>query len=131
IPQTQDAQWRPLRFAQKDAEDVARVLTDPKLGHFDDVRVLTDEKDTTREAIISQLHALGERASRSDDVVAVYVSAHGTLARDEKGVLRRYLVSSDAQLHQVQATALSMEEVKAAFELMPSRRRLLVLATCH
>jgi hypothetical protein len=131
IDATDDTGFRPLRFATKDAQDVAAALSDPKLGHFDAVRLLTGPEHTTREAVVSELKALQALATRPDDVVVVYLSAHGTLARDERGVLRRYLVTKDTQLHQVATTGLSMETLKDAMEALPSHRRLLVLATCH
>jgi hypothetical protein len=64
-------------------------------------------------------------------VVIVYISAHGTLARDSSGELRRYLVTHDAEYRRVAETALPIDALKAAFDQLPSRRRLLVLATCH
>jgi hypothetical protein len=131
IDETDDTGFRPLRFATKDAQDVASALNDPKLGHFDAVRVLTGPEQTTRQAVLAALKGLASLATRPDDVVVVYISAHGTLARDERGVLRRYLVTKDTQLHQAATTGLSMEALKDAMESLPSHRRLLVLATCH
>ena len=65
------------------------------------------------------------------DTVVVYLSSHGTLARDARGVLRRYLVTRDTRMGDVPDTALSMDELKAAFDGLRSRRKVLVLATCH
>nr|UXE44848.1 hypothetical protein Hi04_10k_c3807_00013 [uncultured bacterium] len=131
VDRTDDEGFRALRFAAKDAKDLAAALSDPQVGHFDGVTVLTAPKDTTRASVLSALQHLASVATRPDDIVLVYVSAHGTLARDDQGVLRRYLVTSDAQLRKVEQTALSMELLEAAFKTLPSRRRLLVLATCH
>jgi hypothetical protein len=61
----------------------------------------------------------------------VYVSSHGTLARDASGQLRRYLVLRDTRLDDVAGTALGMDELKAGFDGLRSRRKVLVLATCH
>ncbi|RKH06227.1 caspase family protein [Corallococcus carmarthensis] len=126
-----DPQWRTLRFSAKDATDLAAALKDPARGHFDQVRVLTRPEETTRDAILAALRQLRREATRPDDVVMVYLSAHGTLARDGKGELTRYLVTRDASYRAIPQTALSMDALKAEFEQLPSRRRLLVLATCH
>ncbi|NPC68947.1 caspase family protein [Corallococcus sp. AB004] len=126
-----DPQWRALRFSSKDASDLAAALKDPARGHFDQVRVLTRPEETTRDAILTALRQLRREATRPDDVVMVYLSAHGTLARDGRGELTRYLVTRDASYRAIPQTALSMDALKAEFEQLPSRRRLLVLATCH
>jgi hypothetical protein len=131
ISQFQDPQWRPLRYSEKDAQDLAAALRDPARGRFDQVRLLSRPEETTREAILSALRQLQQEATRPDDVVVVYFSAHGTLARDGQGELRRYLVTRDASYRAIAQTALSMDVLKAEFDKLPSRRRLLVLATCH
>ncbi len=131
IEQTDDETYRPLRYAAKDATDLAAALMNPKVGRFDDVAVVTGREATTKAGVLGAISTLAAKANRADDVVVVYVSAHGTLARDERGVLKRYLVTSDARVEKASATALSMEALEAGFKELPSRRRLLVLATCH
>ena len=131
ISQFQDPQWRNLRYSDKDAADLASALRDPARGRFDQVRMLTRPEQTTRSAILSALQELQREATRPDDVVVVYFSAHGTLARDGQGELKRYLVTQDASYRAISQTALSMDVLKAEFDKLPSRRRLLVLATCH
>jgi hypothetical protein len=131
VSQVQDAQWRDLRYASKDAEDLASALRDSTRGHFDRVRVLTRPEETTRASILAALRQLRQEATRPDDVVVVYFSAHGTLSRDGKGELKRYLVTTDASYRSIAQTALSMDVLKSEFDQLPSRRRLMVLATCH
>lgn len=131
VSQFQDPQWHGLRYPSKDAEDLAAALRDPARGHFDQVRVLTRPEETTRGAILGALRQLRQEATRPDDVVVVYFSAHGTLARDGKGELKRYLVTTDAAYRAIPQTALSMDALKSEFDQLPSRRRLMVLATCH
>lgn len=131
ISRFDDESWRSLKYAQKDAEDVARALSDPKLGHFDEVALETAAEKTTRASILASLERLKAKANRPDDIALVYISAHGTLARDDKGELRRYLVTTDAKLRSVHDTALPLDALKARFDELSSRRRLMVLATCH
>ncbi|WP_422723977.1 caspase family protein [Hyalangium rubrum] len=131
ISQFQDPQWRNLRYSGKDATDLAAALKDPARGRFDQVRLLSRPEETTRTAILAALRELRREATRPDDVVVVYFSAHGTLARDGRGELKRYLVTRDAAYRDIPQTALGMDELKAEFDQLPSRRRLLVLATCH
>nr|WP_275899179.1 caspase family protein [Pyxidicoccus caerfyrddinensis] len=131
ISEFDDPHWRGLRYTSKDATDLAEALRDPTRGRFDQVRVLTRPEETTRASILAALRQLRKDAHRPDDVVVVYFSAHGTLARDNQGELRRYLVTRDASYRAIPQTALSMDALKAEFDGLTSRRRLLVLATCH
>ncbi|MHB8879431.1 MAG: caspase family protein [Myxococcaceae bacterium] len=131
VSKVQDDRWRPLRYAAKDAQDLGLALLDPKRGNFGQVQVITEDARTTRAGILGAIGALREMATRPDDVVVVYLSAHGTLARDEKGELRRYLVTRDSDFSRIGSTALPIDLLKAEFDRIPSRRRLMVLATCH
>jgi hypothetical protein len=129
IQRFDDPRWRPLRFAEADARDLAAVLADPALGAFDEVRVLAD--GTTRDELRAALRELGDKDRDERDTVLVYVSSHGSLARDAAGQLRRYLVTRDARISELPETGLSMDELKADFDRLRSRRKVLVLAACH
>lgn len=131
ISATQDADWRPLKYADKDVADLAAALGEQERGRFDHVDRLTRPEETTREAILSAVRRAARQANRPDDILVVYVSAHGTLARDAAGVLRRYLVTWDARVREAVDSALSMDDLEAALRESASRRRVLVLATCH
>ncbi|GAO04149.1 caspase family protein [Anaeromyxobacter sp. PSR-1] len=121
-----DASWRPLRYPDADARALGEALRDP--GGFDEVRVLTG---ATRAEVRDALRALASADRDERDTVVVYVSSHGTLARDAAGQLRRYLVVRDTRLDDVPGTALAMDELNAEFDRLRSRRKVLVLATCH
>lgn len=131
INQVGDDRWRPLRFAHKDAFDLATVLQDRARGSYDVVTVLTNAEQTTRDRLRAAVRQLAAEANRPEDVVVLYVSAHGTLARDGKGNLARYLVTSDADFRRVAETAFPVEELTTLLDHSASRRRVLVLATCH
>ncbi|MBL8922164.1 MAG: caspase family protein [Myxococcaceae bacterium] len=131
VAEAKDDRWRALRFANKDVEDLARVLRDPQGGRYDRVTTLTQPAQTTRSALLEAVRALGAEATRADDIVVLYVSAHGTLARDGRGELERYLVTADADFTAPSQTALAVSELQRAFAALPSKRRVLVLATCH
>lgn len=131
VEEVDDDRWRTLRFARKDAADLGAVLTDPSRGHYSSVKALTSRGDTTRDAIRKAVQQLAAQATRPEDIVVLYVSAHGTLARDTRGNLRRYLVTSDADFHRVAETALPVDELIGALDSATSRRRVVVLATCH
>ncbi len=123
-----DAEWRRLRYPEKDAADLSRVLSDPQRGAFTQVDT---EPQATRQAIRDALQRLSDADRDERDTVVVYVSSHGTLARDGRGQLRRYLVTRDTRMADIPGTALSLDELKARFDTLRSRRKVLILAACH
>jgi hypothetical protein len=129
IQRFDDPAWRPLRYPEADAEALAAVLRDRALGAFDEVKVLAG--GASRDELRAALRALADRDRDERDTVVVYVSSHGTLARDAAGALRRYVVARDTRLEDAAATGLAMDELKAEFDRLRSRRKVLVLATCH
>ncbi|HZA13692.1 MAG TPA: caspase family protein [Myxococcaceae bacterium] len=126
-----DERWRDLRYASRDARELASALTPTDGRRFDRVVVLTAPQETGRDRILAALDELSTLATRPDDVVVIYFSTHGTLARDSTGELRRYLVARDSRFRDVPGTALGIDAVKARLDRFGSRRRLLVLAACH
>lgn len=124
-----DPAWRPLRYPEADAAALAEVLRDPDRGAFDEVEVVPPDAD--RAALRAALRRLSERSRDEQDTVVVYLSSHGTLARDGAGALRRYLVLADTRMADVPGTALAVDELKADFDRLRSRRKVLVLAACH
>jgi hypothetical protein len=124
-----DPEWRPLRYPGADAAALAAVLRDPEIGGFDEIEVLADRP--TREEVRAALSRLADRSRDERDTVLLYFSSHGTLARDATGLLRRFLVARDTRVSDVPGTGLAMDEIKADFDRLRSRRKVLVLATCH
>ena len=129
VQQFADPSWRPLRYPEADAAALAEVLRDPALGAFDEVEVLPAGAD--RGAVRAALGRLAERSRDEQDTVLVYLSTHGTLARDGAGALRRYLVLADTRMADVAGTGLSLDELRADFDRLRSRKKVLVLAACH
>jgi hypothetical protein len=124
-----DPGWRPLRYPGADAAALAAVLRDPTRGAFDEVEIVADRP--TRAEIREALRRLRERSRDERDTVLLYFSSHGSLARDGAGALRRYLVARDTRVADVAGTGLSMDEVRAEFDRIASRRKVLILAACN
>lgn len=129
IQDFEDPAWRPLRFPHADADAVAAVLSDPARGRFDQVEVLP--ASATRDEIRSALRRLERKNADERDTIVVYVSTHGTLARNARGELGRYLVARDTRVDTVAESGLALAELKAEFDGLPSRRKVLILAACH
>ena len=124
-----DRAWHGLRFAAKDALDMARVLR--KSGRFASVLQVVTPKGTTRAGILAAFDRLKRLNADPRDTVLVYLSAHGTLARNPSGDLRRYIVTYDTRESNVPGTALSVDLLRARFQTFRSQRKVLILATCH
>jgi hypothetical protein len=120
-----------LRYAAADVGALEELLLDPGRGHFDEVISLTDPAQASRAGVMRAMTQLEERVVSADDTVFVYFSTHGTLARGHGDQLDQYLVLADTRLDDVRGTGLAHDEVLAWLERLPSRRKVLLLATCH
>jgi tetratricopeptide (TPR) repeat protein len=120
-----------LRYAAKDAVDFAKFLTSDAHFPVDNVKLLTD-KDATRDNIIKQLGGgwLGRRAG-PDDLVVIYVSSHGSTAKDEAGGVN-FLVAHDTEPEALLSTGIPMQWLSQIIkEQVHARRVVLVMDVCH
>lgn len=123
----------PLRFPAKDARDFADVLLNPNWGRFkpENVRVLTDEKATTKN-IKEGLNWLARNAEK-DDLAVVFVSSHGSPRELDTGGVS-YVITSDTDASNpdsLYATALEMIEIVDALSTrVRAQRGVLFLDTC-
>lgn len=113
----------------RDAEDVARLLTDPERGGYplSQVTVLTEEA-ATRTGILAALELLAARAATSSRVL-VYFSGHGGSANGEY-----YLVPSDgkwATQAEVAATSISSTELNERLGRIAAAQVTVVLDCCR
>lgn len=120
-----------LAYTDDDALALSTVLQDPARGAFDRVWTLTAASVSRRDGVRRAMAQLEAETRSPDDTVFVYFSTHGSMARDLDGDLRQYLVLSDTRLSDLAGTGLSHAEILDWLERLPSRRKVLVLATCH
>jgi Caspase domain len=126
-----DSNWQSLRFAGKDADNMASALVNPDLGFFDEVIKRVDPSATNRANVMEALAQLNIANTNSEDTVYIYISTHGTLARDSNGQLQQYLVAKDTQFDDVVKTGINVNDLITFFNRMASHRKVLVLASCH
>jgi hypothetical protein len=120
-----------LRYAAKDAQDLAAVLIDPRYGRFDPakVEVLVDEA-ATRENILNALQELFLQA-REEDLVFLYVSTHGSGQRREQGLGGvGYIVTYDTALDKIWLDALDYQGFSEKVSLIRAGRKAIFLDTC-
>ena len=123
----------PLQFPAKDARDVAALLLDPRYGRFkqDNLRVLTDEQATTKN-IKEGLNWLARNAGK-DDLVVVFISAHGSPRELDTGGVS-YVITYDTDASNqdsLYGSALEMiEVVDALSRRVKAQRGVLFIDTC-
>jgi hypothetical protein len=131
IDQFEDDAWHTLRFAAKDATDMAEFLASSQGGNFDQVITLTNPDQTDKKAIHKAVSSLSSINKSPRDTVLVYMSSHGTLAYRQDGQLGRYVVTQDSQEKNVADTAVAVEQLIRKLDRLPSQRKVLMLAFCH
>lgn len=119
-----------LRYPDDDARGLAAALADPAVGHFDQIWTLTDPADSSVAGVRAAMAAVGRAVRSPRDTVFVYFSTHGTLAPEERG-LRPWLLLADSRLADPTGSGLSQQAVLDWVEDLPSRRRVVIFATCH
>jgi hypothetical protein len=123
-----------LQFADKDAEALDALLTDPEIGRFSraQVTLLTNDRATT-PAIKARLNYIATRA-KPEDLVVLYISTHGSARADD---LRQvsYLYSYDTDVRsrdQIFGTALAMVDVAGILNnRCVAQRTVCIFDTCH
>jgi hypothetical protein len=119
----QDPHWN-LRFANKDAKDLAREL-EARLINYRSFkkRVLTDRK-VTRAAVLKARDFLAQ--SKVDDQVILFLAGHGVLRDNEY-----YFLPSDVRLDDLRTKAIRYEDIESLLDGIAARRRLVLIDTCH
>ncbi|OJJ15554.1 hypothetical protein BKI52_37350 [marine bacterium AO1-C] len=115
---------RNLKFAQKDASNLADLLT--KSSSYSDTivtRILN--KDATKANILKA----GEMFKKTtvDDQVVIFVSCHGLL--DEK--MDYYLATTDVDFADPSQKGLPYEAIEQMLDKIPARKRLIMIDACH
>jgi uncharacterized caspase-like protein len=118
-----------LRFANRDAEELATFLRSPNGGGFpsSNIKILTDAE----ASLASVRTALGTWLTRStepSDVVYIFFAGHGVVENEQDG----YLLAYDSDPQNLYATALSVAELnKIIAERLKARIVVLIADACH
>jgi hypothetical protein len=118
----QDPGLRGLRAPAHDAEALARVLEDPKIGGFD-VRTMLNQPAYVVSEAVEEFFA--DRTP--DDLLLSHFSCHGV--KDEGGEL--YFATPNTKLQRLGATAVAADFVNRRMNRSRSRRVVLLLDCCY
>lgn len=105
-----------------DAESLAKVLGDPKIGDFD-VSTLVNEPMQNVRREIARFYS----NKKKDDLLLLYYSGHGI--KDDSGNL--FLAVKDTEIDLVSATAIEATFVCAQLDQYGSQRKIVILDCCH
>ncbi len=136
INKYQDQKIPDLNFARADAEGVYQVLTDTERGRIplDNVTLLLDEEATQRN-IRSAIGTKIPRRAGENDMVYVFYAGHGSPVMDPKSRfhdgMEKYLVPADAELDDLRATGISMDEIQKFFGWIESKQIMFFIDSCY
>jgi hypothetical protein len=126
-----------LRFAAKDAKDIAAMLADPEIGRFRNdpqhVKLLTDA-DASAEGIRTAINDIAKNA-RKEDLVVLYFSSHGTSANSDIATEEGksgYIVTYNTDPQNLYATAFPMDELSRVVQTRIQAGRVIAfMDTCY
>ena len=118
-----------LRFAHRDAEDLATFLRSPGGGGFpsNHIKLLLNQ-DATVSAIRTAIGTWLVRSAEPDDVVYIFFAGHGVVEGDSEG----YLLAHDSDPQNLYATALQVSELdRILTQRLHARVVVLMADACH
>jgi serine/threonine protein kinase len=124
-------QVRPLRFAARDAEAMAGVLTDVAVCGFpaEKVRVLTDA-EATRDAVTHHLARWLPEQAKGAEIAVIFFAGHGAVQRighREEG----YLLAHDADPDELATRGILMSDLARWIEAIDAGAVVVCLDCCH
>ena len=118
-----------LRFAHRDAEELAGFLRSPGGGGFpsNHIKVLLNQ-DATLSAIRTAIGTWLVRSAEPDDVIYIFFAGHGIVEGDNDG----YLLAHDSDPQNLYATALQVAELdRIITQRLHARIVVLMADACH
>ncbi len=117
-----------LKFAHRDAEDMAAFLRSPEGGGFpsNQIKLLLNENATVA-AIRTALGSWLARSAEPEDVVYVFFAGHGVVENNDG-----YLLAYDSDPQNLYATALSVAELnRIVSDRVRTREQVVIVDACH
>ncbi len=118
-----------LRFAHRDAEELAAFLRSPRGGGFpsNHIKLLLNQ-DATVSAIRTAIGTWLVRSAEPDDVIYIFFAGHGVVEGDNDG----YLLAHDSDPQNLYATALQIGELdRIITQRLHARIVVLMADACH
>ena len=125
---------RPLKYAVNDALAFKRYLKNYIELSEDHIFFLT-EHNATKDNILSLLGTKLKRMASREDTVIIFYAGHGAVETDPSNPdgdgFEKYLLPYDADLNDLFATSISMDEVRKIFQRISAERLIFIADTCY
>lgn len=123
-----------LKYAVNDAQEFYRYLTEVNRIPKDHTWLLLDEEATLNK-LRSTLGTHLRRQAGKNDMVIIYLAAHGATEKDASSPdgdgLEKYILPHDADPKDLYSTAMPMSEVARIFQRINSERLVFISDTCY
>jgi TolA-binding protein len=125
------ANWQKLQYAVHDAMGVKDLLIQKYGFKPDHVFTLLDAQ-ATRQNILSLLgDKLGGAMVQHEDRVLVFFAGHGATRKLASGRELGYIIPADADLTDLEGSAISMTNFQDISEAIPAKHVLFVMDSCY
>ena len=125
---------RGLRYAVNDALAFKHYLKD-YIGLAEDHIFMLTEQDATKDNILSLLGTKLKRKASQEDTVIIFYAGHGAVETDPANPdgdgFEKYLLPYDADLNDLFASSISMDEVTKIFQRISAERLIFIADTCY
>lgn len=128
IDEYADPAFATLRFAARDARDLADVLLDPSYGGFESVEILPSS-GLDSETLFLRLRQWALTLA-PDDLGLIYFSGHGTRHVDERGRSHVFVAATDTRRSDPIRTGIPLAALEEVLATLPASRRVLILDAC-
>jgi uncharacterized caspase-like protein len=125
---------RSLKYAVNDALAFKHYLKN-NIGVPEDHIFSLTEHDATKDNILSLLGTKLKRKASREDTVIIFYAGHGAVETDPANPdgdgFEKYLLPYDADLNDLFASSISMDEVRKIFQRISADRLIFIADTCY
>ena len=132
ISHFKDKSYHKLEYASKDGKKLSQFLKKSwKDISFKRNLSSTPKKKISKAIILNSLREIESANFSKEDIVIIYISTHGTLAKNKTtGKLEKYLVTSLTKSKDITCTGLPFKTLKKIFHRLKSQKKALILDSC-
>ena len=124
ISHFKDKNYHKLKYASKDGKKLSQFLKKSwKEISFEKNIFSTSNKKISKGSILRSLREIENKNYSEQDIVIIYISTHGTLAKNKTtGKLEKYLVTSQTDSKNISETGLPFKTLKDFFTKLKSKK---------
>lgn len=114
-----------LPAVQNDVREMEKILASAESVFSDERLVVLVDESATRATVCNALRTAFKDAGQEDTIFA-YLAGHGTVENSDY-----YFLPHDSDLHDIENSCISLDEIKSLFDETDSQKVLLWLDFCH